>query len=35
MGERVDLKRLVEGDDGISVLRGGGKRLKRKQVGFL
>lgn len=26
MGERVDLKRLVEGDDGISVLRGGGKR---------
>lgn len=26
MGKQVDLKRLVEGDDGISVLRGGGKR---------
>lgn len=26
MGEQIDLKRLVEGDDGISVLRGGGKR---------
>ena len=26
MGEQVDLKLLVEGDDGISVLRGGGRR---------
>ncbi len=26
MGKQMDLKRLVEGDDGISVLRGGGKR---------
>ena len=26
MGKQVDLKQLVEGDDGISVLRGGGKR---------
>ena len=26
MGKQMDLKQLVEGDDGISVLRGGGKR---------
>lgn len=26
MGEQVDLKLLVEGEDGISVLRGGGRR---------
>ena len=26
MGEQMDLKLLVEGDDGISVLRGGGRR---------
>ena len=28
MGEQVDLKLLVEGDDGISVLRGGGGRRR-------